>query len=169
MKRFALPLTLLAVLATPLIAHALIFLQAALSTTVSAGVATGTAPTAATFTVTNGSTIGNSIDLTQVDGFRVEVCAASGQTLSGAGAERAYLLNHNGEVLRNPGLDLSISVTATGSASCFGAACRCQVFPDQHVSASAASGLVMYVPDAVSVSGGTTLTTRISGHKDSRL
>lgn len=122
-------------------------------------------PTVASFTVTSGSTIGASLDLRDVIGFRVEVCGevASSRTLSGAGALNAYLLNEDdGKVKRNPGLDLPISVTST---SCAGAACACQVFPDQKVSASQLGGRLIYAANAITVSGGTTVLVRITGWK----
>lgn len=97
--------------------------------------------------------------LVNVEGFRVSVCAESGQTLAGAGALNAYLKGHDGLIHRNPSLDLSISVTAT---SCAGSACRCQTFPDQRQWAQQ-SGTLFYVANGVTVSGGTTVVVRIDG------
>lgn len=114
---------------------------------------TGAVPTAAT---------SGGLSLNEVQGFRVSVCAESGQTLAGAGALNAYYVNHNTNLAqRNPGLDKSVSVTAT---SCAGAACRCQVFPDDENTNPALGGQVFFVPNAVTVSGGTTVTVRIEGY-----
>lgn len=100
------------------------------------------------------------MDLGNIDGFRVSVCAASGQTLSGGGNLNAYLYNYDTALWqRNPGLDWAISVTAT---SCSGALCRCQVFPDQVVAAALGSR-VLYAPNAVTISSGTTVVVRIDG------
>src|SRR4051812_46307439 len=61
------------------------------------------------------------MSLVGVKGFRVSICAQSGQTLSGAGSLRAYLYHSDAALwMRNPSLDLS--VTAAGV--------RCQAFPD---------------------------------------
>lgn len=149
MKKKLVALTM--ILAT--LASATAIRKASLSTNVAGGAATATAPTAAT-----DFTTANSLDLSKVEGFRVEVCAASGQTLGGAGSVDAYLTNAFGEVLRGKGADNPISVSAT---SCGGSACRCQVFPDQWVNGSAAGGRVMYIPNGVTVSGGSTVVVRI--------
>lgn len=95
------------------------------------------------------------VSLLQVRGFRVAICAAVGQTLSGAGTLQAWVYQAKAQVwMRNPSLDLTISVTAT---SCAGAACRCQVFPDQRVPVLYAHR-VLYAANAVTVSGGTVTT-----------
>lgn len=117
--------------------------------------ALGTSAAAPTAASTGG------FDLTEVTGFRVSVCAESGQTLSGAGTIAAYLKNNiTGLIERNPGLDLAITVTGT---SCAGAACRCQVFPDMQVTGSDLGGTYFPRPSGVTVSGGTTVTVRVDG------
>lgn len=140
-------------------AHAQERVSVATETTTSASPSTRAAPTATSFTTTSGSVIGNSIFLVNATGIRVSVCAVGG-TLSGAGSLNAYLLDdRDGLVKRNVSLDLAITVTAT---SCAGAACTCQVFADQRVSASAAGGYVLYAPNGVTHSG-TGVTVRIIG------
>lgn len=98
------------------------------------------------------------VTLANVRGFRVAVCAESAQTLSGAGVLHAYLYNAKaGLWMRNPSLDLTVSVTAT---SCAGAACRCQAWPDQRVPV-VLGHRVLYATSGVTVSGGTTATVWI--------
>lgn len=104
------------------------------------------------------SAVTDGMFLKDVVGYRLTVCAASGQTLSGAGALRAWYYSYESGVWgRNPTLDQTITVTAT---SCAGAACRCQTFPDFEVVANQ-GGRVLFATDAVTVSGGTTATVRI--------
>lgn len=96
------------------------------------------------------------VPLTGIRAFDVEVCAESGQTLSGAGSLQCY---RKGAVaaLRNPSLDLNITVTAT---SCAGAPCRCQTFPN--FKTAVGIGAFMFAASAVTVSGGTTVTVKIT-------
>lgn len=94
--------------------------------------------------------------LDNLAGYRVSVCAESGQTLSGSGNLRAYL--YHGDVglwMRNPALDLAVSVSGA----------RCQVFPDIEPAAReiGENHRVLYAADTVGVSGGTTVTVRIDG------
>lgn len=90
--------------------------------------------------------------LSGVKGYRVSVCAESGQTLAGTGNLRAWLYNPDaGLWMRNPALDLAITVTV-----------RCQVFPDVRVAAEL-EHRVLYANDTVGVSGGTTATMRVDG------
>lgn len=105
-------------------------------------------------------TVGSGLKLSLVVGGYISVCAASGQTLAGAGTLDAYYY-HPGAALwmRNPGLDLTISVTAT---SCAGSPCRCQIFPDFSVGAPKA-GYILYATNGVTVSGGTTVVVRVDG------
>lgn len=97
-----------------------------------------------------------------VDGptaVRPYVCANAGQTLSGAGTINVFFIDpYESVVMRNPGLDLSVSVTST---SCQGAACQCQVFPDMLVKGGA--GKMRLVPSGVTVSGGTTVRVGLIG------
>lgn len=129
---------------------------------VSAGTATGSAPS--TFTVSSiaasGYTAGEAVDLNGASGIRVELCADSGQTLSGAGQLDVYLKNKNGEVLFNKELSATLAV-GLSSTSCTGAACRCRVWPDARVSGSAFGGAMLAVPNGVTVSGGSNVTVRI--------
>lgn len=112
---------------------------------------TRAAPALADFTVTSGSTIGKSLDLADVAGFRVSICAEATRTLSGAGNLRAYWYDlRASEVMRNPSLDLAVTGTT-----------KCQVFPDQMVVTP--RGRVLYVSDGVTVSAGTTVDVRITG------
>ena len=119
---------------------------------------TRSAPALADFTTTSGSSIGKSLDLANLLGFRVMVCAESGQTLSGAGNLRAYLLDlRDGLVKRNPSIDLAVTASSV----------RCQVFPDQEVLIP--YDLVMYAADGVTVSGGTTVTVQLRGWRQPKV
>lgn len=112
---------------------------------------TRTAPSA----VPVDGTVGSGMKLTYVTGAWISVCAASGQTLSGAGTLDAYFFDPAaGLWMRNDDLDLSVTVTA--------ATYRCQVWPDFAVSASKA-GYVLYATNGITVSGGTTVVVRVSG------
>lgn len=83
------------------------------------------------------------LDLNDVEGFRVTVCAASGQTLSGAGSMQAYLWDNDlGLWARNPDLDFNVTATT-----------RCQVSPDFQV--MVAAGRVYFAATGVTVSSGT--------------
>ena len=104
-------------------------------------IATRAAPTPSTFSPTRAgsSTIGNSLDLAEVDGFRVTVCAyEDGGFLGGSGNLRAYYLDpRTGLVSRNPSVDLAVTSTTS----------RCQNFPDQEVKIP--YGQFMYVTDTL--------------------
>lgn len=118
---------------------------------------TRAAPAASEFTVTSGSTIGKSLSLIDIEGFRVSVCAEATRTLSGAGNLRAYLLDErSGEVQRNPALDLAVSASSV----------KCMVFPDMET--MVATGRLIYAADSVTVSAGTTVDVRIRGWKSAR-
>lgn len=96
-----------------------------------------------------------SLKLLGLSGFRVTVCAESGQTLSGAGTLSIYMLDElSGLVTRNPGLDMS--VTASGN--------RCQTFPDLVVAGSRGDGWMIAAATGITVSGGTTVTVRYRGY-----
>jgi hypothetical protein len=111
-------------------------------------------PAASDFTVTSGSTLGNSLPLNGVNAFFVSVEADSGQTLSGAGTLRCLMLDEKTKtVFRNPALDLS--VTASGV--------RGMCFPDQKVEVPSGRS-VLYYPDTVTLSAGG-LTIRLRGWK----
>lgn len=91
------------------------------------------------------------MSLGDVLGFRVSVCAASGQTLTGGGTLRAWLYHTDaGLWMRNPSLDLTVSASGV----------RCQVFPDAQP-VVLLSHRVYFASDTVTVSGGTTLDVRI--------
>lgn len=91
-------------------------------------------------------------------GWRVSVCAASGQTLSGAGTIDVYNYNYTSGLWEfNKGLQMTITVGAT---SCSGAPCRCQVFPDFTALARLGS-LILPAANGVTVSGGTTVVVYI--------
>jgi hypothetical protein len=92
------------------------------------------------------------LNLYQVRGFRVMVCAEATRTLSGAGSLQAYYYHPtSGLWMRNPSLDLSVTASSV----------RCQVFPDQRV-AAVGSGRVFYNTASVTVSAGTNVTIYIS-------
>lgn len=104
------------------------------------------------------------LNLNLVNGFSIMLCAASGQTLSGAGTLQAYRFDdRRGLVARNPGKDLAVSVTAT---SCQGAACRCQAWDDIQM-ADSSEVWVMFATNGVTVSSGT-VTVYYSGYRKLR-
>ena len=97
-------------------------------------------------------TVGSGMKLTYVKGAWIELCAASGQTLSGAGSLQAYYYDPAIALwTRNPSLDLAVTVAST---SCGGAACRCQTWGDLAVGASK-SGYVLFATSGITVSAGT--------------
>ena len=100
------------------------------------------------------------ISMAKVQGFKVSVCAPSGQTLTG-GALRAWLYNPAVDLwMRNPGLDVNVSTTAGK---------RCEVFPDFKVSAiEVLDGdpyRAIWTTSAVTLSGaGTNVDVRIDAY-----
>lgn len=85
-----------------------------------------------------------------IKGFRVKVCAPSGQTLAGAGAVNLYEFDPTSQLWGlNVGLNMPITVTAT---SCSGSACRCQTFPGFEVDAPI--GRILPAANAITLSGG---------------
>lgn len=115
------------------------------------------------------STVAGALHVRGCQSYQVFMCAvvSSGtqQTLSGAGTLQVYdfpeavgaIVAGPGIALwhRNPGLDETVTVTAT---SCGGSACACQAFPAHN-----ASGLdwIYLAPTSVTVSGGTTVNVLI--------
>jgi hypothetical protein len=105
-------------------------------------------------------TVGAGMALSQVAGAWISVCAASGQTLSGAGTLDAYYYDPYAALwMRDPDLDLTVTVTAT---SCGGSPCRCQVWPDFQIGAGK-GGTVLFATKSITVSGGTTVVVRVNG------
>lgn len=97
------------------------------------------------------STVNGALHLTTCTEYQVTVCAASGQTLAGAGTLSVYYWSDwmspsSTGWPRNAGLDETISVTST---SCAGAACRCQTFPTH---AATGLGWIYVAPNAVTTS-----------------
>lgn len=91
-------------------------------------------------------------ELSTATGFRVSICAAAGQTLSGAGTLLAWRYNSNaGKWERNKGLDLTVAVSAV----------QCAAFPDVEVAALVLKDRVLYATSGVTVSGGATATVWI--------
>ena len=86
--------------------------------------------------------------LSQARNLRVTLCAGTGETLSGAGALRAWYMTPGNTWSRTPELDLSVSTSGV----------RCHTWPDLEVGARA--GRVLFAADGVTVSGGTTVTVR---------
>ena len=105
-----------------------------------------TAPTSASFSVTDGIDAGASISLNNIDGFRVSVCAAeTGTTLGASGSLQAWLWDErSNEVMRNNDLDWTID-----------SATHCQVFPDQEVKGP--FGRVLYAASSALVQDAGTL------------
>lgn len=85
---------------------------------------------------------------TNVCGFRIIICANSGQTLSGAGTIRLHLLDTTvGEFAEDGDLSWTISSRASGR--------RCWASPDFR--STVAIGRLLPATDGVTVSGGTTV------------
>jgi hypothetical protein len=116
--------------------------------TCTTGTCAGTAPT--------GADAGAALN--SVDKFRLMICAASGQTLSGAGTMQAYYCDAVSNLCyRDTGLDQT--VTASGV--------RCATFPDFNVGyVTAQQDTVEFVASGVTVSGGAALTERIYTHNE---
>ncbi len=102
----------------------------------------------------NASTVGNSLNLYDVDGFRVSVCGPSGDGIQATGTLQAYLCDERAnEVMRNPSLDLTVS-----------AAAHCQVFPDQETIAP--FDRVMYIANGLKLTDGGVFMTQTDGGLD---
>lgn len=88
-------------------------------------------------------------------GARVSLCAETAQTLSGAGALRAYYWHPGaGLWLRSAYLDLTVPAAAAGN--------QCFLWPDS-ITSVRLGGYVLFTSDSVTVSGGTTVTVRLDG------
>lgn len=104
-------------------------------------------------------TVGSGLKLNQITGAYISLCAEEGETLSGAGTLDAYYYDVSAALwMRNPDIDLTVTVTAT---SCAGSPCRCQIWPDFPVD-SKKGGYTLFATNGITVSGGT-LTVRIGG------
>ena len=124
---------------------------------------TGSAPTG----VAAAASAGTYLNMNQLCGYRLTLCAASGQTLSGAGTIQVYYQTAGASSpswSRNPQLDETVSLTATscllpdaGSTSC-----QCQTFGD-HPTYGANQGFADFEPNGVTESGGTTVTIIADG------
>lgn len=109
-----------------------------------------------TQTATGGApTLGNvGMGLDGVEGYRVSVCAESGQTLSGTGTLRAYGYHSDaGLWMRVPAIDLTVSASGV----------RCMMFPDIKPGVNS-NHRVYFATDTVAISGGTNLDVRIDGN-----
>lgn len=105
-------------------------------------------------------TVGSGMKLNLVKGAWVELCAATGQTLGGAGTLEAYYYDPAVGLpwMRNPDLDLTVDLSAT---SCGGSPCRCRIWLDLP-SGAIKPGYFLYATNGITVSGGL-LTARIGG------
>jgi len=119
------------------------------SSTQTAADATPTLPTSSDAAISSTT----SLNLWNVMGYRVVVCAESGQTLSGSGTLDAYVWDHS-LGLWIPNNDLNLTVDE--------AVARCQAFPDGETRARV--GRVMYIANNVTVSGGTNVVVSIIGY-----
>lgn len=110
-----------------------------------------TAPTAA-------GTLGSGLSLSGAYGVRVALCPEAGQTLTGTGNLRAVLWDFDSGAatgwMNSPDADLQV-----GSATTLANPCR--VWLDRQVAVRSNAAL-MYVADGVGVSGGNTVTVRLS-------
>jgi len=92
-----------------------------------------------------------------IRGYMLSVCAASGQTLSGAGYLRAWVYSALAAAwMRNTALDEQVNLSGK----------PCQAFPDRRPGYLKLRR-VLYAADGITVSGGTTVTVRIE--RDSTL
>jgi hypothetical protein len=108
----------------------------------SAGSCTRAAPTLPT----------EGMSLVGMFGYKLTVCAAAGQTLSGAGSLLAWDYNvDEGVWTRDPLLDLAVTVSGG----------RCQTWPDFPLGAGV--DRVLFAASGVTVSGGTGLDVLLSG------
>lgn len=108
----------------------------------------------------NSSTLAGAIRLNAGAGYRVTICAANGNTLSGAGTIPVYYFpdaaGSLGKWSRNPGLDETIAVGAT---SCNGSPCQCETFADH--AAAVPGGFIYLAPNGITLSAGTTVTVSV--------
>lgn len=105
---------------------------------------TGSAPSA----TTDGYSLGDLVT------YQMSVCAQSGATLSGAGTLQAYVYSSaQAAWTRSPALDLTVNVSA--------ATAQCQAWLNLPVYVH--SGRIKYVPNAVTVSAGTTVSVALEG------
>lgn len=114
------------------------------------------------------SGVPGALHLTGCSGFRVTMCAANNATLSGTGTIQYYYWPDYlpasvtpASWPRNPGIDETVSVTAT-SCNTLGAAspCSCQTFPD-HIITGWNGGWVYAAPSSVTASAGTSVSILI--------
>lgn len=99
------------------------------------------------------STATEGMYLGDISHFRVSICAASGQTLSGAGTLQAWRYDtRNGIWERNNDLDQTVD----------GSGKRCQAFPDFTVGVHNADR-VLFAASGVTVSGGSAVDVRVEG------
>lgn len=110
----------------------------------SAGSCTRAAPSAST----------EGLFLTGLTGYRLEICAAAGQTLSGAGTMKAYLYDYTA-ALWMPAPALDQPVTASGT--------RCTPFVDFNLTIRF-DARVLFAASGVTVSGGTGLDVYLAGY-----
>jgi hypothetical protein len=90
--------------------------------------------------------------MSSTKGYRVSVCAVSGQTLSGAGTLLAWRYNAARLLWeRNKDLDRAVAVSGV----------RCAAFADTPVPAQIVSDRVLYAASGVTVSGGATINVRV--------
>lgn len=120
--------------------------------------ATGTLPTEAVadqetqiLTRAAPTSAADGLDLAKVRGYRVTICAASGQTLTG-GALQAWYYEPIQQLWSRASSTLDETVPS---------GTRCKTFDD--VETLVRFGRVLYATSAVTVSGGTTVTVRIDG------
>lgn len=109
--------------------------------------------TAGTCAGTTPSSTAVGASMAWVNNYRLRVCAASGQTLSGAGTMQTWFCDVTSRLCyRDPGLDQGVSVSGQ----------QCQLFPDLTVGyITPAADTVEYVASGVTVSGGAALTVDI--------
>lgn len=120
-----------------------------------AGTCTTAAPSGA---ITDGQTGAPGRNLLGVRGFHLQVCAASGQTLSGAGTLDGYWYSYNSA---NPiAWAYSVAVSQTITSAWTGK--RCAVFPTSRTS-DGGLGSLYIAANGITVSGGASITIMLDG------
>lgn len=146
MKRMPIYLAALLLVLAPAI------VKTALAAPSTASVTTALSTQALSASAPSGAQVTGALDLTGVTGYRLTVCAASGNTLTGGSLDAYSWIPRLSMWARAPVLDLAITPTAQ----------QCESFGDQET--FVARGQVYYASDTVTESGsGTTTMVLLEG------
>jgi len=99
-------------------------------------------------------------NISSANGYRLSICAASGQTLSGAGTMQAYWCDTlTALCYRNPLNDQNVTGAVSGQ--------RCVTWPDFQIAAITGNpDSVVFAASAVTVNGGSALTVQLYVHRE---